>query len=190
MSVINYKRRAKNYSYKTFNGKAVTRSLDSIDAIVIHNVGEEGGKISTAKNNADYFATGNTRSAGAHFFIDRDGVCARSVWMKNTAWSVGKLSYEEGDYFGKVNNSNSISIELCGIMKDVPTEKQLKKLDDLVKYICKHCKNVKWIVRHYDVVKKNCPARYVSDRKEWLLLQCRLLGVMQKAMKKYHGKEW
>jgi N-acetyl-anhydromuramyl-L-alanine amidase AmpD len=191
--LINYKRRAKKYSYKTTQkgnaGSPIKRSLESIDAIIIHNVGEDEGKISTAKNNADYFATGNTRSAGAHFFIDRDGKCAKSVWIKNIAWSVGLLTYEKGQYYNYVNNDNSISIELCGIMKDAPTEKQLKKLDDLVKYLCKKCPNIKWICRHYDVVKKDCPERYVKDRKAWLELQCRLLTVMQDAMKKYHGKE-
>lgn len=180
--LINYKRHAKKCSYGS------TRKLDAIDAIVIHNVGEDGGKISTAKNNADYFATGNTRSAGAHFFIDRDGNCAKSVWMKEIAWAVGKGSYEKGQYFNYVNNANSISIELCGIMQKDPSDAQLKKLDALVKYICKKCPNIKWIVRHYDVVKKDCPARYVKDRKKWLLLQCRLLKVMQEAMQKYHGK--
>ena len=194
MPVINYKKRALKWSYQTTEkgnaGRPVNRSLNSIEAIVIHNVGEEDGKISTAKNNADYFAGSNCRAAGAHFFIDREGICARSVWMKNIAWSVGKLSYEEGQYYSKVNNENSISIELCGIMTDAPSEKQLKKLDDLIRYICKHCPNVKWIVRHYDVVKKVCPERYVKDRKAWLELQCRLLADMQKAMKKYHRKDW
>ena len=183
MGVINYKRRAKANSYKCLSGKPVKRSLNSIEAIVIHNVGEESGVISTARNNCDYFATGNTRCAGAHFFIDRQGVCGRSVWMQNIAWSVGKLSYEEGDYFRRVNNENSISIELCGIMKEAPTEKQLAKLDKLVKYICKRCPSVKWIVRHYDVVKKECPERYVRDKRAWLQLQCRLLAVMQKVRK-------
>ena len=111
------------------------------------------------------------------------------MWMKNSAWSVGKVGYDEGSYYKKVNNFNSISIELCGIMRKPPSEAQLKKLDQLVNYICKHCKNIKWIVRHYDVVKKVCPERYVTNKKEWLELQCRLLGVMQKAMKKYHGKD-
>ena len=189
MSVIDYKKRAKQNSYYCKNGKAVNRPHSDIEAIVIHNVGEENGRESTAKNNVDFFANGNQRNAGAHFFIDRDGRCGRSVWMKNSAWSVGKVSYDEGAYYKKVNNFNSISIELCGIMRKPPSEAQLKKLDQLVNYICKHCENIKWIVRHYDVVKKVCPERYVTDRKAWLQLQCRLLGVMQKAMKKYHGKD-
>ena len=42
----------------------------------------------TAKNNVDYFATGNQRSAGAHYFVGRDGV-AESVPANFVAWSVG-----------------------------------------------------------------------------------------------------
>ena len=185
--LFNYKRRPKKWSYKTTKsgnaGTAITRSLNSIEAIVIHNVGEENGRISTAKNNLDYFATGNTRTAGAHIFIDRDGKAGKSVWLKNIAWAVGKVGYAEGSYYKHVNNENSVSIELCGIMNSYPTEKQLKKLDEVVTWIAKKCPNIKWIVRHYDVVKKDCPAIYVTNKKEWVLLQCRLLEALNKGRK-------
>ena len=58
-----YKRLAKSISY---NSKK--RSRKDVKYIVIHYTGNTGD---TAKNNADYYATGNTREAGAHFFVDK-----------------------------------------------------------------------------------------------------------------------
>lgn len=185
--VINYKRRAKQNSYKCINGTPVKRDFKSIKGIVIHYTGAGGGD--TAKNNADYFATANTRYAGAHYFIDRKGICARSVWLSNIAYSVGKMKYEEGPYFGKLSNTNTVSIELCDIDYKDPSEKQLKKLDSMIRYIVHRCPNIKYIVRHYDIVKKECPAPYVEDPKKWKKLHLRLWTVYQAAMKKYHRKD-
>ena len=184
--IFNYRRRAKQNSYKCVNGKAVKRSFNSIAGIVIHYT---SGTNDTAKNNADYFATGNERYAGAHYFIDRKGNCAKSVYLSNIAYSVGKMNYEAGAYYEKLNNTNTVSIELCDIVTHAPSEAQLKKLDKLVAFIAKKCPNVKYIVRHYDIVKKDCPHRYVADKKAWALLQCHLKGVLDNAMRKYHKKE-
>lgn len=73
------KRRAKSISY---GGK---RSLKDIKYIVIHFTGNKGD---TAKNNADFYATGNTREAGAHFFVDKKSEIWESVPMEYTAWAV------------------------------------------------------------------------------------------------------
>ena len=45
---------------------------------VIHFTGNKGD---TAKNNADFYATGNTREAGAHFFVDKKSEIWESVPM-------------------------------------------------------------------------------------------------------------
>ena len=59
-----YKRLAKAYSYDG------TRKLIDIKGIVIHWT---SGSFDTAKNNVDFFATSNTRYAGAHYFTDKKG---------------------------------------------------------------------------------------------------------------------
>ena len=58
------KKIAKKISY---GGK---RNCKDIRYIVIHFTANKGD---TAKNNADYFSTGNERMAGAHFFVDKKG---------------------------------------------------------------------------------------------------------------------
>ena len=58
------KKLAKSISY------GGVRDLKSIKYIVLHFTGNKGD---TAKNNALFYATGNTREAGAHFFVDKKG---------------------------------------------------------------------------------------------------------------------
>ena len=63
-----------NYNYTAY------RSRD-IRYIVIHWV----GAVSTAKNNAEFFARAN-RNASAHYFVDKDEIW-QSVLDKNAAWA-------------------------------------------------------------------------------------------------------
>ena len=149
-----YKRLAKACSFASKK-----RSKKSIKYIVIHYTAGNGD---TAKNNADYFATGNTRNAGAHFFVDRAGNIARSIPMNRVAYAVGgdQRSGKKGEarYYGLCTNANSISIELCDNLKKNPSKEQTEAVKRLIVYIRKYCKNAKTIIRHWDVNGKACPA--------------------------------
>ena len=170
--VFDYKRRAKSNSYGRL------RSLNSIKALVIHWT---EGSSDTAKNEADYFATGNERSAGAHIFVDYEGFTSLSVPLKRTAWSVNSSGFAEGAYYGVYTNFNTISIELCGL-KDIsdfngyrfPSTEQLLALSKVVRYLHKKCPNCKDVVRHYDIKKKPCPLPYVECGDEWKQLRNQL----------------
>lgn len=154
--------KAKSISY------GAKRSLSSVKATAIHYT---GGSNDTALNEANYFAKTNTRAAGAHFFVDRKGVIIKSIPMSRIAWSVGGARYSDykktggAKYYGKYNNSNTVSIELCGIAKKGPTEAQIKATKKLIKYIRKHCPNAKKIIRHFDVNGKACPAPMCGSAK-------------------------
>lgn len=158
--IFDYARKSKSISY------GATRLKKSIEGIVIHNTGNKGD---TAKNNADYFATGNNRSAGAHIFIDRKGLSAYSIPITRTAYAVGntKGAYKKGSYYCNVNNANSVSIELCDIVDKPISDAQLQTLIKTVIWLKKKCPNIKYIVRHYDVVQKNCPEYYVKNKQTW-----------------------
>lgn len=168
--VYDYDIKAKSVSYSR-----MPRLKRHIKGIIIHNTGNEKD---TAWGNCHFFSKDgdNTREAGAHFFVDQDGKIGRSIPMNRSAYAVGNPSgsYLPGTYNNVLNNSNTVSIELCDIMSREPSEAMLKSLDELVVYIKKYCPNVKYIARHYDVVKKDCPSRYVKDEKAWRLLQSRL----------------
>lgn len=143
------------------------RTLDAVKYIVIHYTGNKGD---TARNNADYFATSNSRTAGAHFFVDKKGSVYKSVKMTRTAYAVGgkySVSGGAGAYYGKCTNANSISIELCDCRKDTNWE-QLKAVRQLVKYIWEKCPNAKTVIRHWDVNGKECPAPMSGkENKKW-----------------------
>ena len=141
-----------------------TRKLSSVKAIVIHYTGNDGD---TAENNGRYFASCNTRSAGAHFFVGRNGSVVQSIDMARIAWAVGGGQYSGGGgkYYGPYTNANTVSIELCDIASKDASAKQIKAVRRLIKYIRKQCPNAKKVIRHYDVNGKSCPARYIDDSK-------------------------
>lgn len=145
------------------------RAYSSISYIVIHNTGNKGDK---AESNGRYFATANTRQAGAHFFVDGKGTICKSIDINRSAWAVGGAKYPNcsktggGKYYGKCSNYNSVSIELCDIVDKYPTKKQIEATKKLIKKIKKTCPNIKHIIRHFDVNGKPCPAYFV-DNKKW-----------------------
>ena len=144
------------------------RPLSNIKYIVIHYTGNKGD---TAQNNLDYFANGNTRQAGAHFFVDKKGKVGKSIAMNRTAWAVGRdyRSGRKGEaaYFGKCTNANSVSIELCDMCLKTNWE-QMYATRKLVKYIQSKCPNAKTIIRHWDVNGKDCPAPFTgSGNEKW-----------------------
>ena len=138
------------------------RNKKNVKYIVIHYTGVKGD---TAENEGKVFARNTSRYAGAHFFVDRQGTVVKSIPMNLTAWSVGGKKYAStkgGTFYGICKNSNSVSIELCDIVDKQPSDKQVKATANLVRYIKKECPNVRYIIRHYDVTGKPCPASMLS----------------------------
>lgn len=148
------------------------RDLSSINYIVIHYTGNAND---TARGNANYFATSNTRTAGAHYFVD-DKEVWQSVPDIYTAWSVGGGLYENevkttggGKYFNKCTNANSISIELCC---NPPKEATIENALELVRILMQKYNIPKSnVIRHFDVTGKHCPAYWSvteNNNKRWL----------------------
>ena len=162
--IFDYARKSKKISYGGLRNK------NTIKGLVIHMTGNAGD---TAKNNADFFATGNNRQAGAHIFIDGKGLSARTIPLNRVAWSVGnpKGAYKKGSYYSTLNNANTVSIELCDIIEHGVTEAQLSTLIKVCKWVKEKCPNIEYIVRHYDIVQKNCPSYYITNKNAWKMLQ-------------------
>lgn len=155
---------------KTIKAKPVSygakRDNKTVRWIVIHYTGVKGD---TAVNEGTYFAKSNKIPAGAHFFIDRKGVIVKSIPINRVAWSVGGSKYPNckqtggGKYHGTITNYNSVSIELCDIVDQMPSEEQIAALKRCIAYIRKHCPYIKKIVRHFDVTGKSCPSIMVKN---------------------------
>lgn len=161
-----------SYDYNT------KRSHDAVKFIVIHYTENDGD---TAQGNGNFFAKGNTKSAGAHFFVDRKGNIVKSVDLNRVAWSVGGRKYNNkgGKLYGIANNRNSVSIEMCDCKSNIyPSEAQIEAMVSVIKYIRKHCKNANLLIRHYDVNGKPCPGTMTDETEEgherWLKLKARL----------------
>lgn len=154
-NLIYYKRLAKSISY----GKS--RDLKDVGFIVVHFTANAND---TAKNNVDYFATGNQRNAGAHYFVGRDGV-AESIPANLVAWAVGDKQAKLNGGGSKMTvcfNSNSVSVELCDFRKwnDKVANIAAEFITALRRDLLIDRKN---IIRHYDVTGKLCPAPLVDD---------------------------
>lgn len=148
-----------------------TRSYSNIYYIIIHYTGISND---TAENNAKYFATGNKKSAGAHFFVDQKGRIYQSVKMSYTANSVPRYrqAYKGGGTLvGKCTSANSISIEMTDNLTKDPSPAQTESVRQLIQYIQSVCPNARTVVRHYDVTGKLCPARMTdtnaTDSAKW-----------------------
>lgn len=153
----------KNYGNK--------RSTSSIKYIVIHYTANNGDK---AVNNANYFKN-NVLKASAHYFAD-DTTVYQSVPDNYIAYAVGGSKYNNkgGKYYGKCTNANSISIELCDVVKDkkiYPSAKTIANAIELTKKLMKQYGiKTDHVIRHYDVTGKSCPAYWcgTSDKdKKW-----------------------
>ena len=154
--------RAKKISYGSIRDKKRVRY------IVIHYTGNKGD---TARGNGLYFKNGNTRNAGAHFFVDPEGKIVKSVPINRPAWSVGGFFTKEngaGNYYLSCTNANSVSIELCDYTKGYISAKQEAAVKQLIKYIQYYCSNASTIIRHWDVNGKTCPAPMASkNNSKW-----------------------
>lgn len=132
--------------------------------IVIHYV----GAVSTAKNNADYYAR-QKLNASAHYFVDENSIW-QSVDDKDRAWHCGGGLQGSGGhaFYKKCMNSNSIGVEMC--CKKTTNGVWYFESDtvvntvELVKYLMKKYNiPIDRVIRHYDVTGKICPAPFIND---------------------------
>ncbi len=131
-----------------------SRSGNAIKYIVLHYTGNQ---TDTAKNNANYFATGN-RGASAHYFVDETSIY-QSVEDSAAAWHVGK-NYGSGNLFGKCTNKNSIGIEMCSKNGTI-TSKTITRAVELTRYLMAlYGVPASNVVRHWDICSKECPGWY------------------------------
>lgn len=153
----------------SYGGK---RSKKDVKGIAIHFTGNVGD---TAMGNASYFhrsGDGNTRAAGAHFFVDQQGNAVKSIAMNLIAWAVGDwegTANGGGSLHGTYGNYNTVSIELCDIATKNPSKAMIKAVKKTIKYIRRYCPNAEIVCRHWDISGKSCPGRMTglgNDR--WL----------------------
>ena len=156
-----------------YNSKASRK----ITYIVMHYT---GNKKDTARANAKYFQGAN-RQASAHFFVDNDNIY-QSVALRNIAWHCGGSTY----YHSSCRNSNAIGIEMCCTAGNYKISAKTIKNSA---YLCANlCKRVgitasgvdKYVVRHYDVTHKKCPAQMANSANDpdWIAFKKQVKNIL------------
>ena len=173
-----------------------TRALSTIKYIVIHYTANDGD---TAISNAKYFANGS-RGASAHYFVDSKNI-VQSVKDDYVAWAVGGNKYDDttktcgGKFYGKCNNNNSLSIEICDDIKNnaiYPTDSTINNIIELVRTLMKKYNiSINNVIRHFDVTGKKCPMYWCGDSQKnakWQDFKSRLEEKVVKQNIKINGK--
>lgn len=147
------------------------RNVNLIKFIVVHYTANDGDH-DTA--NANYFKN-NVVKASAHYFVDDDSI-TMSVPDNYVAYAVGGAKWDDcsktggGKMYGKITNTNSLSIEMCDTKKDgkiQATDKTIANTVDLVvAKLIKYNLKPSAVYRHFDVNGKHCPA-YMMNSKSW-----------------------
>lgn len=152
-----------------------TRAASSIKYIVIHYTGNDGD---TAANNAKYYAS-TVVGASAHYFVD-DKEIIQSVPDLRVAWAVGGDKWAScsvtggGKWHGKCTNKNSLSIELCDVVRDgklAPNPATVERALALVaRLMAEYGIPRENVIRHFDVTGKLCPAYWAGKEhaRAWL----------------------
>lgn len=158
----------------TLTNRLIGRKGHTIEYIVIHYTGNNTDR---AVSNAKYFKV-IPRGASAHYFVDTEEIY-QIVKDKDTSWAVGK-KYGNAPYWGKCNNYNSISIEMCsngGRIDDRTVALTVELTKELMK---KYGISNDRVIRHYDVCHKECPGWkgwIGADTHLWNDFKARLNGV-------------
>ena len=164
------------YISATINGIAVKSNIKShsgnyendtkrdVSYIVMHYTGNDDDN---AENNAKYFSN-NDVDVSAHFFVDETQIY-QSVELRDVAWHCGT----KGKYYhSKCRNTNSFGIEMTTDGAYKVSKKTIENSAYLCAYLCELL-NIEsnevdtYVLRHYDVTHKKCPAQMVSSTKEW-----------------------
>ena len=128
-------------------------SLEAVNSIVIHYVGNPG---TSAQANRNWFDNPES-TVSAHFVVGLKGEVIQCIPL------------DEKSSASNHRNSDTISIEVChpddsGTFTDATYE----ALVELTAWLVDTCGlDVEDVIRHYDVTGKECPRWFVRDEEAW-----------------------
>ncbi|MGM7719446.1 peptidoglycan recognition protein family protein [Metabacillus sp. Hm71] len=141
------------------------KKLKEVRKIICHWTANPGA---SAYNHYKYFNNLKDRYASAHIFIDKtEALCI--IPLNEVAYHANDGSYRGVGELKPNANYLSIGVELCPEKDGSFHPETIKKAAIEVSYLCRKYKldpNTD-IVRHYDVTRKNCPAPWVKNPKEF-----------------------
>ena len=133
--------------------------LEHVNAVVIHYIGNPG---TSAEQNRSYFqglADSGATSASSNLIVGLEGETLLCVPLNEVA------------YCSNSRNADTISIEFCH-PDDTgePTAETYEALVRLTAWLCDlyGLDPEEDVIRHYDVIGKECPRYYVRNEDAWL----------------------
>lgn len=145
-----------------YNVTPMQRGRGDIKYIVVHDTGNNKAS-ADAMNHFKYFNSGNQK-ASADFFVDSDMIIQTNDYYKYYTWHCG-----DGGRDAKINNRNSIGVEIC-INSDGNYAVSTEKAADLIRILMKELNiDINHVVRHYDASGKDCPV--TMNNADWKYLK-------------------
>lgn len=144
--------------------------LTRVNAVVIHYVGNPN---TTAWQNRSYFeslATTGDTSASSNLIVGLEGEALLCVPLDEVAYCSNERNYD------------SVSIEFCHPDADgKPTQATYDTLVKLTAWLCElyGLDAQEDIIRHYDVIGKECPLYFVKNEAEWSRFKADVAKAMQ-----------
>lgn len=143
--------------------------------IVIHST----GNTAPAKNENANTVNNDNRGVGAHYTVD-DKDIYHTLQDNRKIYHCGTAGYYTQKH-AECRNANSIGIEMCQVdMKGTVAAKTIENTAKLVKFLMqKHNIPAKNVIRHYDVVSKECPIAYAGSNEKdekWKKMKKILVG--------------
>lgn len=132
--------------------------LTQVNAVVIHYVGNPN---TTAWQNVNYFrnlAESGETSASSNLVVGIDGEVRLCVPLDEVAYCSNERNYD------------TVSVEFCHPTEDgEPTEATYYRLVELTAWLCDlyGLDADDGIIRHYDVMGKECPRYFVENEDAW-----------------------
>lgn len=131
--------------------------LETVNGVVVHYVGNPG---TTARQNRSYFqnlADSGETYASSHFLVGLEGEIIQNIPLDEIA------------YCSNERNDDTISVECCHPDSDGAfTQATYDSLVRLVKWLREYYGlDTSQVIRHYDVVGKECPRYFVRNPGAW-----------------------
>lgn len=161
---------------KSHSGNYANDASRDVSYIVMHYTGNDDD---TAMGNAKYF-NGNDIDVSAHFFVDETNIY-QSVELRDVAWHCGtKKKY----YHSQCRNVNSFGIEMTTAGSYKISAKTIENSAYLCAYLCEmlsiNADQVDtYVLRHYDVTHKKCPAQMVDNVSEWTAFKTKVKNILK-----------
>lgn len=154
-------------------------------AIIVHNT-DNFNKTATAKAHAEGLKNGNMQGMSWHVVVD-DKEAYQCLPYNRGAWHIG-VNYGNKTLFGKINNRNSVCVEMC-VNAGYDYEKAFQNTVDVVKQLMAKLNiPADKVYQHYDICNKDCPSQ-IRKKGDWNRFKSLIVGKWYRVRKTWKDEK-